>query len=64
MVCLAGSIALAKNINCARQDGRVCVGTNKGDCITGTNKSERIRTLGGNDTVLARGGKDKVSGGD
>jgi hypothetical protein len=63
-ILVAGGVALAKNISCARQDGRVCVGTNKADVITGTNKSERISARGGNDQVMARGGRDRIFGQD
>jgi len=65
MVCLAGGIALAKNIQCPTKRGtHLCVGTNNPDTITGTNKSDKIRARGGDDQVTARGGNDKVSGGD
>src|SRR5215218_8357072 len=63
-ILLAGGVALAKNISCARQGGNVCVGTNNADTITGTNRADTIKARGGNDTVLARGGKDKIFGGD
>jgi hypothetical protein len=62
MVFVAGGIALAKNISCARQDGNVCLGTNNMDNITGTNRADTIKARGGNDTVTARGGRDKVFG--
>ena len=61
---LAGGVALAKNISCARQDSRVCKGTNNNDLITGTNRGETIKARGGDDQVMARGGKDKVFGQD
>ena len=64
VILLAGGVALAKNISCARQDGRVCVGTNNADVITGTNKRETIKARGGDDQVSARGGNDKVFGQD
>jgi hypothetical protein len=65
MVCLAGGIALAKNIKCPTKRGtHLCVGTNNPDTITGTNKMDKIRARGGDDQVTARGGNDKVSGGD
>lgn len=67
MIFLAAGIALAKNISCARQDGRVCLGTNSGDVITGTNKADTIKARGNGaqvDQVMARGGRDKVFGGD
>jgi hypothetical protein len=66
-IVVASGVALAKNISCARQDGRVCKGTQGADVITGTNRADTIKALGsgnGVDQVTARGGKDKVLGGD
>lgn len=64
MVSLAAGMALAqKNISCAMQEGKVCLGTNRSDNITGTNRADTIKARGGkNDTVTARGGNDKVFG--
>jgi hypothetical protein len=67
VILLAGGVALAKNISCARQDTRVCKGTNNPDVITGTKRGETIKARGsgvGIDQVMARGGKDKVFGED
>jgi RTX calcium-binding nonapeptide repeat (4 copies) len=67
VILLAGGVALAKNISCARQDTRVCKGTNNPDVITGTNRGETIKARGsgdGVDQIMARGGKDKVFGED
>jgi len=49
LVLVAGGIALAKNISCARQDSKVCRGTNNADAITGTNKADTIKARGGDD---------------
>jgi hypothetical protein len=66
-ILVAGGVALAKTISCAKQDGRVCLGTNNADVITGTNKADIIKARGSGmqvDQVMARGGRDKVFGGD
>lgn len=59
---VASGMAFAATISCPNRDGKLCVGTPRGDTMTGRNSADDIRGRSGSDTLRAGKGSDKLRG--